>query len=590
LSIRFAAKSALAICITVACSGAVALLPRVADAKPPAASKGAKQPIGVGAVTGSQGAKIRTKLLKLLRASGSYEVTDVEDVRPGASPQTIQNMAQGTGSEAIIVGNVSKAVNLTLSVYGANGARIDSITVKGGTFPKLFKAVDNEVEIAIADPLARARSGGGQPKAAAQPPAPKPKPKLAPGEAEDEEEVELEEPAKPKKGKGKPAPTPKATDKAKPGKGGDELESEDVDTTTGEPIEGAGDEEDEGGEPEAPTEPSKPGLRPLELQAGLRGVIRKFAYTGRTTPGLIPYNGALVPTIVLAGRFYPGALSSDGALSNIGLVGRFELGLGGTTNYTEGGANGTPKVVVPLKTNAYEYQLGVRGRLPLGLNELGVSAVVGNQTFTIGGDENPLKVPYAVVPDVHYHYIRVGLDARLYISKLIVGAQLAPRFLTSMKELDKGRVWFPGAKGSGLDFGVMLAWRFLPWLAPAAGLDLVRYGFDFNNLPTSPAPRVVAGGATDTFLSGWLGVVANFDFAGGASAGGASVSATPDADDTSDKSDDEASDKSDDEASDKSDDEGDEEAAPAPKPKPSAKKPAKKPLPDDEEEEEEPDE
>jgi hypothetical protein len=585
LSIRFAAKSALAICITVACSGAVTLLPHVAHAKPPGASKAAKQPIGVGAITGSQGAKVRTKLLKLLRASGSYEVTDVEDVKPGASPQVIQSMAQGTGSEAIVVGNVSKSVNLTLSVYGANGARIDSITVKGGTFPKLFKAVDNEVEIAIADPLARARSGGGQPKAAAPPPAPKTKPKLAPGEAEDEEEIELEDTAKPKKGKGKPAPAPapKTKDKPKAGKGGDELESEDVDTTTGKPIDGE-EEPDDGAEPEAPTEPSKPGLRPLELQAGLRGVIRKFAYTGQTSPGLVPYNGAVVPTLVVAARFYPGALWSDGALSNIGIVGRFELGFGGTTEYTEGGANGTPKVVVPLKTNASEYQLGLRGRLPLGPLELGVSAVYGNQTFTIGGDENPLKSPYAVVPDVHYHYIRVGLDARAYISKLIVGAHLSPRFLTSMKELDKGRVWFPGAKGSGLDFGVMLGWRFLPWLAPAAGLDLVRYGFDFNNLPTNPAPRVVAGGATDTFFSAWLGVIANFDFAGGSSAGGASVTATPEA------GGDDASDKSGDDASDKSDDDADKEAAPAPKAKPAPKKPAKKPLPADEEEEEKPDE
>jgi hypothetical protein len=559
LSIRFAATSALAICVTLASSGAVALLPSVAHAKPPA-SKAAKQPIGVGAVTGPQGPKIRAKLLKLLRASGTYEVTDVEDVKPGASAATYQSMAQGTGSDAIIVGNVSKALNLTLSVYGTNGARLGQITVKGGTFPKLFKAVENEVEIAIADPLERARQGGG---AAA---APATKPPLAPGEAEEDEEIEIQETPKPKP---KAKPEPKGKDKPKVDAGADELESEDVDTTTGEPIEA---EDDGDAEPEAPAEPATRGRRPLELYAGMRFFNRKFAYTGRTTPNLFPYSMDLAPAIIVGGRVYPGALLGDGVISHVGIMGRIEFGLAPPTNYQEGGQNGTPKVVVPLKTKSLEYELGLRGRLPIGAHELGVFATFGNQNFILSGDEDPLKVPYALVPDVHYHYFRIGIDARVYISKLIAGAHLAPRFLTSMKELDKGLTWFPGAKGSGLDFGMMLGWQLLPWLAPAAGFDLIRYGFDFNNLPVDPKPRAVAGGATDTYMSGWLGVLATFDFAGGTSGSGASVSAVP------------AESKEDEAASSKEDEAEEEEEEEAP-PKKAAPAKAKKPAADDEEEE-----
>jgi hypothetical protein len=174
---------------------------------------------------------------------------------------------------------------------------------------------------------------------------------------------------------------------------------------------------------------------------------------------------------------------------------------------------------------------------------------------------------------VHYHYFRIGLDARVYVSKLIAGAHLAPRFLTSMKELDKGYTWFPGAKGSGLDFGMMLGWQLLPWLAPAAGFDLIRYGFDFNNLPVDPKPRVVAGGATDTYWSGWLGVLATFDFAGGASGSGASVTAAP-------------AESKDEEAPAKEDEADEQEEDEAP-PKKAAPSKAKKPPADDEEDEEE---
>jgi hypothetical protein len=163
---------------------------------------------------------------------------------------------------------------------------------------------------------------------------------------------------------------------------------------------------------------------------------------------------------------------------------------------------------------------------------------------------------------VHYHYVRTGLDLRAYVSKLIVAAHVAPRFLTAMNNIDQSRVWFPGAMGSGLDGGLMLGWRFLPWLTAAVGGDFVRYGFDFNNLPATPKPRVVAGGATDTYLSGWFALMSTFDFGGSPGGAGASVSAT-----TSESS------ESSEETSDKASDEETEEK-PEPAPPPKAKKEA----------------
>ena len=556
---RSAHRSALGLCLTaIALAGAVGT-PFTAQAKPPA-SKSAKQPIGVGAFSGPQGSKVRGKVMKILRDSGSYELTDLEDVKPGASTQTIQQNARGIQAEAIVLGTVSKAPNLTLTVYGANGARIDSIQVKGGSFPKLYKAIDNEVEIAIADPLERAHSaGGGKPAAAA---------------------AAAAAPAKAKAADAEPAPQAAA-------KSDDEEEA---------PVDEAAEassssSEDESSAPAAASEESERGLRPIEIGVGLRLYNRNFAYTGLTTSNLIPYNLPLAPTIWVAGTIYPGALWSNGPFSNIGLTGRYEYGLATTTSYEQPTGMPGQTVVTELQTHAYEYQFGLRGRIPIGRHELGISGVYGNQSFVLQGDEDPAQwpqKPYALVPDVHYHYLRFGLDARFYISKLLVGAHVAPRFLTSMKELDKGGVWFPGAMGSGLDMGAQLGWQILPWLTPTAGFDLVRYGFDFNNVPVAENQRVIAGGATDTYLSGWIGAVFNLDFASSSAGGAVAAEAKPE---------EESEAKTEDAA--EPEDEAAEKAEPPPKPKaqpkaqpkeeappPKPKASSKKPIQEEEEEEE----
>ena len=74
-----------------------------------------------------------------------------------------------------------------------------------------------------------------------------------------------------------------------------------------------------------------------------------------------------------------------------------------------------------------------------------------------------------------------------------------------------------GATGSGIDFGAFVSFEILKFMDIAAGVDYIRYGFDFNNIPdTAGTPgdltsQKIAGGATDTFLSGWAGVVFHLD-------------------------------------------------------------------------------
>lgn len=482
-------------------------VPRDAEAKPATA---AKIPIAVGSFAGPQQTKVRAKVMDVLRKSGSYEVTDAEDIKPGAKKAAYASMAQAMGVNAIVVGVISKRHNLTVTVYDANGARVDAIEIKGGggSFG-LQKAIDNELEISIADPIARAKpgsssgkpaSGGGKKAAGAAAVAPKggatpPATKAGAGEEEEPELTEDGEIEEPVEGEGEGEGEGDASGEAS------ESEGEDVD---------------------APSAPSEPGLRPVEVMVGLRGYSRAFEYTDPQSnkdylnTQLNTYELPLAPAIILSGRFYPAALFSNGWLSHVGLTGRYELTVATGTTYSEKTDTGQT-VTTALDTSAAAWHLGLRGRLTLGPHELGMFAEYGTQSFILKGDEEPVPLkPYALVPDVTYTFIRTGIDLRLYFGKVLLGGHVAPRFLTSLHEIDLAGIWFPGATGSGLDFGVMGGYRLLPFLSVVGGVDVLRYGFDFNGIPDCPsmpwAQRCpVAGGATDTYLSGYIAAMFHLD-------------------------------------------------------------------------------
>lgn len=475
------------------------------------AAKAAKVPIAVGSFAGPQAAKIRAKVMDVLRKSGSYEVTDAEDIKPGATTATYANMAQAMAANAIVVGVISKRFNLTLTVYGGNGARVDALEVKGGGSFALIKKIENELEITIADPIARAKPAGGaaaKPAAAAEKPKGKAaaaKPAAAKPPADEEEEPEIGE-------DGEVEPPVEGGD----AEGGD---AEGGDAEGGESGESGGEETSD---VDAPSEHDKPGLRPLEVIAGLRGYSRSFAYTSireRTdldNTQLRTYELPLGPAIIGALRFYPGALFRDDAWSHIGLSARYEFGIATNTEYGQRQLDGTTKIT-NLSTSSASWMVGLRGRLPISAHEVGMFAEYGTHSFILMGDESyGVNKPYALVPDTNYTFIRTGVDARFHFGKVVVGGHFAPRFMQSVKEIDLPGVWFPGATGSGVDFGIMGGYSVLPFLSVVGGVDILRYGFDFNGMPdcpTVPAPRrcVVAGGATDTYLSGWLGVMLHLD-------------------------------------------------------------------------------
>jgi hypothetical protein len=162
--------------------------------------------------------------------------------------------------------------------------------------------------------------------------------------------------------------------------------------------------------------------------------------------------------------------------------------------------------VQKLNTTSQAWDVGLRGRIPIGPAEISLFAEYGAQTFILEGDEGGAKLA-PLVPDVQYTFVRLGGEARVRVAKVLMGGHIAPRILTSLHKIDLPYVWFPGATGWGLDFGLMLGYGVLPFMEVVLNADFTGYGFDFNPVPTDPllAP-VVAGGATDRYNSLSLGV------------------------------------------------------------------------------------
>jgi len=450
-------------------------------AAPRAATSGRKN-IAVGRIEGPRSSKIRLQLMQLVRDSAAFSVTDAEDLKSTSGRSAIAKMAAALDVDAVVLGTISNNSNLTLHIYKADGRLVEQVKVKGGSTKKLEKALDSEFDDTVAPSLAQASGASGA------------KHRGAAAAAPVEEEAEPDAQAtKPKQ---------EAAEATAAAEGSMQAEHEP------DPF-----EEEESSKPknkQEETNTRKRGRTPFELDLGLRGYSRNFEYTdpyGARDPSqhraLVPYKLPFAPAFTLAGVFYPGAFFDNGVLGNIGLMGSLNLGFATKTDYVQqqpGGASTTTE----LKTNSQDWDLGLRGRIPAGPFELALFAEYGMQTFILLGDEGGTKLA-PLVPDVKYTFVRLGAEPRVRFGHFTAAGHIAPRILTSLHQIDLARVWFPGAKGRGLDFGLMVGYGLTNFLELVGGGDFVGYGFDFNDLPTDPtlAP-VVAGGATDRYWSGWV--------------------------------------------------------------------------------------
>ena len=230
----------------------------------------------------------------------------------------------------------------------------------------------------------------------------------------------------------------------------------------------------------------------VELSAGPRAVHRTFDFndplSNYQAGAAKPYSYVLpagpAPFVDLG--FYPAAFATRGFLANVGVVASYERLIATKTQSAT------------ASTLAQQLEVGLRGRLPLGEHEAGLAVSYGKQTFHVS-DTDPGPAT-GTVPNVDYTFIDVSADGRFRVNALTFGAHVGTRLVRDTGSLEK--VWFPTTKTTSIEAGLSAGYRLTPMFEVVGGVDLMRYAFDFNPVP--PMNPLVAGGAVDQYISGYL--------------------------------------------------------------------------------------
>ncbi len=237
-------------------------------------------------------------------------------------------------------------------------------------------------------------------------------------------------------------------------------------------------------EPVAVVEPqpvAPPVERPVALDVHLafRGIGRNLSYTNDSTSSFRGYDLGFFPSIFAAVEWFPGAHFVTNALAHIGLYGDFGAAFGMVSVDAAGNRFGS---------SAMLYDVGLRGRLPLGALDLGLRIGYGAQTFAIDnrGTPPPPDPNIPGVPGVAYQFLRIGVSARYDIAHR-VGILVGLNYLLTLSAGEfSGREFFPHDAIHGLDGGLAVAVRVIAGLEFRVGFDARVFMHSLNAQATDP--------------------------------------------------------------------------------------------------------
>lgn len=268
---------------------------------------------------------------------------------------------------------------------------------------------------------------------------------------------------------------------------------------------------------------------PLRILVGSRVINRTFRYTDPLSdydPAArqpVDYPRFTLPMPRAEVHWYPAGHFTNSWLSQLGLVGGYEIEVGAQLSY-----NGAP-----VSETHDLWFLGARGRIPIGDVALGLQVDYASHRLTLSGDEatDPELLP--VFPDVVYSQVEIGADFEWRIEQLIVGLHGSYNIMLGLgpigEDINPGAdptPWFPGSSGTAVDFGAYAGWRLSRVFDVLVGLDMRAYGLDFGAIPpgtVNTANRVIAGGAIDRYMSAWLALAIKLPAKGTAPAASAST-------------------------------------------------------------------
>src|SRR5690606_20590301 len=138
------------------------------------------------------------------------------------------------------------------------------------------------------------------------------------------------------------------------------------------------------------------------------------------------------------------------------------------------------------------------GRIPISPATIGLGANYGNHSFALKGASD-------LFPSVSYTFLELGGDVEFQVGKLLLGAQAGYLLVLGVGDIGSEE-WFPNAKAKGVHFGGHVGFAASKAVHLLAGVDARAYGLNFNPVEADRPPERVAGGATDRYMSAWVGV------------------------------------------------------------------------------------
>lgn len=235
----------------------------------------------------------------------------------------------------------------------------------------------------------------------------------------------------------------------------------------------------------------------LDARVGIRALHRSFDYqdplADHDASAQRPFSSEmpLGPSPFLDVGLYPLRWAGLTSSVDVGVIAGYERLIGTSTKVLE----------QSLDTSAQQLYAGLRGRLALGEHQLGLSAAYGQHRYYT---ENVVLDGKAgtLVPNVSYSYVRLAADVRFQLGPVGLGATLGTRLVNDTGPLQAD--WFPSTSTRAYELGAFASYRLFGPCDALIGVDYLRYSFDFN--PVSASSPVIAGGAVDQYLSGWLGL------------------------------------------------------------------------------------
>jgi TolB-like protein len=236
-----------------------------------------------------------------------------------------------------------------------------------------------------------------------------------------------------------------------------------------------------------------------DIEADFRVVRRTLRYNDVVSTDLRDYTLNAGPGVALKFQWYPGAHFTSGVGAQFGIDFEWERLFGIDSTRADGAT---------FPTDSQQFLVGLRWRYPVARWEPFVVVDYGVHTFEFGVSGPPTSGQdiTAGVPSVKYEFVRAGAGFRVALGKketFILGAHIAFRGVFSLGGIESS-VWFPQAKGNGMDTGLVAGFALPLGFEIRVGFDYRRYGLDLNPVP--PDPPYIAGGAVDQYLGGTLGV------------------------------------------------------------------------------------